>query len=88
MKSPKRGNVISELEILNVSEKGLWLLLNDHEYFLPFEEFPWFKDATIAQIHKVTCVRNKYLRWDDLDVDLGIESLANLARFPLIYKRA
>jgi len=24
---------------------GFWLLLGDEELFIPFEQFPWFKDA-------------------------------------------
>ena len=88
MKSQKRGSITLGAEVLNISGHGIWLLVNDHEYFLPYKEYPWFKSATISQIQNVEFVHGKYLHWDELDVDLGIESLENLERFPLIYKKA
>ena len=45
--------VISAPEITHVSPHGLWLLLDDEELLLPFEHFPWFKQATIEQISQV-----------------------------------
>jgi len=86
MKLQKRGSVTSEPEILNISKFGLWLLVQDQEYFLPFSEFPWFHKATVQDIHEVRLVGNKYLNWPKLDVDLSLESLGNLEKFPLKYK--
>ncbi len=86
MKLQKRGSVTSEPEVLNISKFGLWLLVQDHEYFLPFNEFPWFNKATVQDIHDVKLVGNKYLNWPKLDVDLSLESLGNLEKFPLKYK--
>jgi len=37
----------------NVSRYGLWLLVGDEELFLPFEQFPWFRDASIEKISLV-----------------------------------
>jgi hypothetical protein len=34
------GAATSELEITNISRHGFWLLLDGHELFLPFGEFP------------------------------------------------
>ena len=64
---------------------GIWLLVNDREYLLPFETFPWFREATIAQIHHLT-MHGQYLRWPDLDIDLELESLAHPERYPLKYR--
>jgi hypothetical protein len=85
VKLRKHGKNISELEVLNVSIHGVWLYFADREYFLPYESYPWFKNATIAKIHNVRLVRDKYLRWDELDVDLLIDSLNFPEKFPLIY---
>ncbi len=41
--SPKN---ISGVESANISRHGLWLLIDDEELFLSFDEFPWFKDAS------------------------------------------
>jgi hypothetical protein len=48
MKSENTGTVISEIEVLNVSPRGFWLYVNEHEYFLAFKDFPWFQDATVT----------------------------------------
>jgi hypothetical protein len=44
------GAAISQVEVTNVSQHGFWLLLDGGELFLPFEEFPWFKQATVGAI--------------------------------------
>ena len=44
---------ISEVEVSLVSNQGFWLLADDEELFLSYADFPWFKEATIAQITQV-----------------------------------
>ncbi len=83
MKSQKRGKNILKVEILNVSIHGLWILIKDHEYFLPFKDFPWFKNASIKEIHNFKVVHRKYLSWPDIDVDLEIESIKSPEKYPL-----
>lgn len=61
MKSEMPGNNISNVEVSNISPHGLWLLLDTEEYFLPFEDFPWFKDATVAQIGNVQLLHGGHL---------------------------
>ena len=45
MASATLGANISQVEVTNVSKHGFWLLLDDEELFLPFAEFPWFKEC-------------------------------------------
>lgn len=71
------------VEIQNISNKGIWIFINDREFFLPFTEFPWFLKATISQIYAVKLLHNKYLQWPELDVDLEVKSLNNLTAYPL-----
>lgn len=85
MKSQKRGKNILEAEVLNVSIRGLWILIKDHEYFLPYKDFPWFKNASIKELHNFKMVRGKYLSWPDIDVDLEIESIKSPKKYPLKY---
>src|SRR5437879_3707586 len=47
------GIITSAAEVTHVSKHGFWLLLGNEELLLPFEQFPWFKDATIEQISEV-----------------------------------
>ncbi len=44
------GAATSEVEVTNISKHGFWLLVEGRELFLPFEEFPWFKQAPIDAI--------------------------------------
>ncbi len=85
MKSLKNGKNISKAEIANISERGFWPLLAGKEYFLPFDKYPWFKDAKISSIINVKLFHNRHLYWPDLDVDLTIEILNNPERYPLTY---
>ena len=78
----------SPVEIGNIDGHGLWLLVEDKEYFLPYEEFPWFRNATVGQIVKVELLHGDHLYWPDLDVDLSIDSLVNLESFPLIFNES
>jgi hypothetical protein len=76
-----------DAEVLNVSAHGFWLWVTDREFFLPFAEFPWFREATIAQIARVELLHGTHLHWPELDVDLDVESLAHRERFPLFDSR-
>jgi hypothetical protein len=78
------GTTTSVPEITHVSRHGLWLLLNDEELLLPFEYFPWFRQATIDQISQVEWPAPDHLYWPQLDVDLSVESIRNPAAFPLM----
>jgi hypothetical protein len=72
------------VEVSNVSRNGFWLLLGDEELFVPFAEFPWFRDATIEQICDVTWPSPRHLYWSKLDVDLAVESIREPQKFPLV----
>ena len=41
------GSVTSEAEVTNISRHGFWMLLGDEELLLSFEQFPWFKRASV-----------------------------------------
>jgi hypothetical protein len=84
MKSAKRGKSTSAVEVTNVSANGFWLLVKDVEHFVPFEQFPWFRDATIGQLTLVELPSPHHLYWPELDIDLAVESLDHPERFPLI----
>jgi hypothetical protein len=52
-KSAKRGKRTSAVEVANVSRHGFWLMIKATEYFLPFDQFPWFRDVRIGQLTNV-----------------------------------
>ena len=86
MKSLERGVSTSRVEVTSVSAHGLWLFVRGKEYFLPYEEFPWFQHARLAEIHHVQLVHGRFLRWEDLDVELALASLEHPERYPLKYR--
>jgi Protein of unknown function (DUF2442) len=84
MTSVAPGTNTSEVEVTNVSRHGFWLLIQDREVFVPFAEFPWFRDAPIGQLVNVQLPSPHHLYWPDLDVDLAVDSLFHPERFPLV----
>jgi hypothetical protein len=84
MKSETPGTVTSEVEVTQISTNGILLLLGDKEHFLSFEDFPWFRHASVEAIHHVQLLNEHHLYWADLDIDLAVESLEHAERFPLV----
>ncbi len=83
-KSALPGKRTSDVEVTNVSEHGFWLLLETEELFVPFAEFPWFKNVSISKLANVQRPQPHHLRWPDLDVDLAVDSIRDPKKFPLI----
>lgn len=71
-------------EVTHISKHGFWILFFDEELFLPFEKFPWFRQATIEQISEVEAPSKNHLYWPALDIDLSVESIMHPEKFPLI----
>lgn len=86
MKSAAHGTPISDVEVTNVSVHGFWLLVRDRELFLPFAQFPWFRDAPIGHLVNVQLPHPHHLYWPDLDVDLHVDSIEHPERYPLVSK--
>lgn len=77
------GTITSAPEVTHVSRHGFWLLLGDEELLVPFEEFPWFRKATIEQLSDVEWPSSDHLYWPKLDIDLSVASIRNPVAFPL-----
>lgn len=75
-----------DIEVLNISIHGLWLYVRGREYFLPYNEYPWFQDARLSEIHNVQLLHGTHLYWPNLDVDLSVNSLEQPGRYPLKYQ--
>jgi len=84
MKSARLGKRTSPVEVTNVSEHGFWLLIEGRETFVGFDDFPWFKEASIGELCEVELQSPRHLYWPDLDIDLAVESIEHPERFPLI----
>jgi hypothetical protein len=82
-RSEMPGTSISRVDVTNISQHGFWMLVDDRELFLPFDDFPWFKAASIEAILNVMRPKARHLYWPDLDVDLTIDSIEHPGRYPL-----
>ena len=83
MSSRPHGKSSSSVEITNISTHGIWLLADAGEYFLPFDEFPWFRNAPIGAVQNVTEPTPGHYHWPDLDVDLGLDTIRDPKKYPL-----
>jgi hypothetical protein len=72
------------LEVSSVSPEGFTLVIGRKKRFIRFEDFPWFRDASIGQIANVTLPSPHHLYWPDLDVDVAVDSLDHPERHPLL----
>jgi hypothetical protein len=81
------GTATSEVEVTNISQHGFWLLLDDRELFLAFDEYPWFRRAAVEQILRLERPQSDHLRWPDLDIDLSVEAIEHPERYPLKSKQ-
>jgi hypothetical protein len=73
----------SAAEVTNISQHGFWMLIDNDELFLPFDEFPWFKQATIEAILRLERPTPEHLYWPELDIDLALDSIKHPERYPL-----
>ena len=83
MRSSKLGDDTSVAEVTNISLHGIWLFVGEKEYFLSHEQFPWFRNARVAEILHVRLLHGHHLHWPDLDVDLELATLENPQQYPL-----
>ena len=84
MTSAVLGRDTLAVEVTNVSKHGFWLLLGDEELFVPFADFPWFRDAPIGKLTDVELPSPDHLYWPALDIDLAVASIRHPEQFPLV----
>lgn len=82
MKSLKRGKAISA-SVENITPFGIWLFVREKEYFLNYEDYPYFEEQTLSSIQNVQLLHGYHLYWPELDVDLEIDNLENPQKYPL-----
>ena len=81
------GIAISHSEVTSIHATGFWLLVDDVEYFVPFDDYPVFQGATVAQIYAVQRLGPTQFHWPELDADIELEALEHPEQFPLVFPR-
>ena len=84
MKSRQSGTDTLDVEVTHINGHGIWVLVKDSEHFLPYEDFPWFRNARVREILHVELHHGTHLHWPDLDVDLTVDSLDDPRQSPLV----
>ena len=80
MSSLAHGDSTLVVEITHISSHGVWLLSNDKELFMSYEEFPWFKDIPVKSIINVEEQSPGTFYWQDIKIDLTMESIEHPER--------
>jgi hypothetical protein len=83
MLSETHGRNIFTSEVTAIGRDGFWLISDDKEFFVPYENYPAFRRATVEQIYSVREIAPGQFYWEELDIDIEIEALAHPERFPL-----
>ena len=83
-KSENIGGDTLSAEVLNISRHGFWLMVGGREYFLDFDLFPWFRQATIEELCSLELVHQDHLYWPKLDVDLDLDRIKHPEKYPLV----
>ena len=83
MNSSKRGDTTSAVEITSVGTHGIWMLRQDEEFFLSYDDFPWFRNQPRQKVLNVQELTPEHLYWPDMDVDLSLASIRDPQKFPL-----
>ena len=83
MSSLAHGDNTSAVEVTNVSGHGIWLFAHGREWFLPYDDFPWFRDQPVKTLFNVEEPSPGHYYWPDIDVDLSQEIIEHPERFPL-----
>jgi hypothetical protein len=59
------------------------MFVKGKEYFLSYEQYPYFKDQSLRVIQNVKLLHGFHLYWPVLDADLEIDNLENSEKYPL-----
>ena len=77
------GTSTSQIEVTNIDSQGIWLFVEPNEYFMSYDEYPWFKNARLSDVLDVELLSGQHIHWPELDVDLSVEILEDPQSFPL-----
>ena len=80
------GTLTSRAEVVQITTFGIWISIDDKEYYLDYNNYPWFQNNTVAAICHIEIDNDGNMHWPELDVDIELESLENPELYPLIYK--
>jgi hypothetical protein len=75
------------VSVLMINAQGIMLSVQGNDFFVSYNRVPWLRDARISDVLNVRMCGQHAIEWEDLGVDLEIESLKHPERYPLVMKR-
>jgi len=82
----KENTENTSVRVRSIMPEGIFLSLDGSDYYLSYDRLPWFRNAKISDVFNVKMYGIDGIRWDELDVDLGIDSLKFPEKYPLVMK--
>lgn len=73
-------------ELTNINSVGFYLLIENKEYFVPFNEYPVFKTIPLHDIFEMTLLSPEQIYWEKHDIDIELSALKTPHLFTLSYK--
>jgi hypothetical protein len=86
MRSSKHGTSILPSNVTSITSFGFWVINEDKEYFIAFNDYPAFKTVPVDKIFNLKVLSPKQLYWPEMDIDIELDALENPERFPLFYR--
>ena len=81
------GTNTLDYEITAVTKNGIWILIDEKEYFIPFKDYPELLKLPLDEILKVKFNPPEHLYWEKADIDIELTALEKPEKFPLKYKQ-
>lgn len=70
-------------EVTAIGRDGFWVICDEREFFVPYENYPVFRHATVEQIYGMQIIGPGQLHWESLDADIEVAALDHPENFPL-----
>ena len=86
-KISKQNSERISVNVQSIMPEGIFISVLGNDYYVPYKRLPWFKEAKVSDILNVKMIGDFAIRWENLDVDLEIDSLKFPERYPLVMKR-
>ena len=77
-------HALQQTQITSIEQDGFWILIEEGEFFVPFERYPAFQKATVEQIFDFEQDGDAFY-WSGLDIDIESDALKHPEKYPLIF---
>lgn len=86
-KELKTNGKITSVKVNSITSIGLFMTIEGKDYFLNYNDFPWFANSRVSDVLNVSILGHSSLRWESLDIDLEIDSILFPEKYPLMAKQ-